>query len=68
VTTTCHCTCGGSGRCTGNADHWADIWESIHTGPGHLPCDARTARRARDRQQRGPRPAARAVLTLGDRP
>lgn len=45
-----YCTCGASW--SGYVDSRAArqikaTWENMHKGPGHAPCDARTARRSR---------------------
>lgn len=50
-----HCTCGTS--MTGNADpvsykELKKAWDQIHSGEGHSPCDAKTARRIRRKLER----------------
>lgn len=47
-----HCTCGDSATGTikpdAKAQRFIDVtWKSVHSGPGHEPCDAKTAAKAR---------------------
>lgn len=50
------CTCGNS--MTGNvkpdklASQYLASWGTLHTGPGHQSCDAKTARAVRRKQDR----------------
>lgn len=51
---TLHCTCGAS--MTGSlggpmAEPIQRFWDQTHTGPGHAPCDARKAARARKKTE-----------------
>ncbi len=49
-----HCTCGDSMKIETNmpaGDRIFAIWKSVHTGAGHVDCDAETARLARDRNE-----------------
>lgn len=49
------CTCGGAMVFDISPDSAAlkviKIWESVHTGEGHSPCDAKTASRNRRKQE-----------------
>lgn len=50
-----HCTCGA--RWAGTlpavvAARFREIWDAAHSGEGHAPCDAITARRARAKAER----------------
>lgn len=49
------CTCGATATGTISPDAKAErlkqIWEQCHTGEGHAPCDAKTASRARRREE-----------------
>jgi len=50
-----HCTCGAAWACTAPramVEGVLRIWEEEHSGPGHAPCDAKTAARARARAER----------------
>jgi len=45
-----YCTCGGVTRgrmATRDLAVWLADWEYCHRGPGHAPCDAKTAATAR---------------------
>ena len=60
-----YCTCGASatGTIKPNAKAEAfkkNVWLPNHSGPGHAPCDQRTAARARAREERNERREARA--------
>ena len=49
------CTCGASQTGSASpklAEHLLKLWNETHTGPGHKPCDAKTASRMRDKQER----------------
>ncbi len=50
-----HCTCGGAWRgdvgVRGGAYIYAE-WQKVHSGPGHAPCNAATARRARGKAEK----------------
>jgi hypothetical protein len=50
------CTCGAAWFGTIPDDAKAerlkrDIWDAVHTGPGHAPCDTQTAARARAKEE-----------------
>lgn len=46
---TFYCTCGASwrGSPAKRFDGIGDVWKEIHSGPGHRPCNAKTAACAR---------------------
>lgn len=51
-----YCTCGASSVGTIRPDAKAEafierIWKKTHSGPGHQPCDAKTATRARRKEE-----------------
>jgi hypothetical protein len=54
-----HCICGSSFTGThvhtpkAEIDQVVALWRASHTGPGHAPCDAETARRAARRIEEG---------------
>lgn len=51
-----YCTCGdsahGSVAPAEKLPKLKALWESAHTGEGHAPCDAKTAARARAKENR----------------
>lgn len=50
-----YCNCGASltGRISpGGIEGLHEIWQQVHSGPGHNPTDARGAANARRRQDR----------------
>ena len=50
-----YCTCGAAWAGSfprGAAGFIESAFEEIHQGDGHQPCDAKTAARARERQER----------------
>jgi hypothetical protein len=51
-----YCTCGNSAVGTITPDAKAEwfkreCWDKLHTGPGHAPCDQRTAARVRAKEE-----------------
>jgi hypothetical protein len=51
-----YCTCGASGTGTikpdAKAEKFKTMWLETHSGPGHAPCDQKTAARARAKSER----------------
>ena len=43
------CRCGATWSAPADATLFWRMWEREHSGPGHAPCDARVAARARVR-------------------